>query len=125
MRWAALVALVALPTFAQTEVPSGLQVTPLDVIEEEQPGGETWLVLRYLAPSIEGGAVAYEDVVEDLQALCDSEGIRLADDPAKGITQIVVVLLDQPVKRGEVATQATQYIGAYLPTEEGCSWNDF
>ncbi len=124
MRWL-IPCLLAAPAFGQTDLPSGLEVTPLDVLTEDQPGGETWLVLRYIAPAIADGAIAYEDVVDDLDTLCVTDGLPDVEASAAGIDQITVVLLDRPVERGVPDEEATQYIGAYLPGDGECIWNDF
>lgn len=114
--------LAAAPAAAAPALPSGLEVTPFDVREEVQPGGETWLVLRYLAPAIAGGAVPYEEVVADLDALCAGEGLAAAERAGGEVAQIVIVLMDRPVERGTPDADAVQYIGAYLPIDGACEW---
>lgn len=120
---ALLAALVASPAAAVT-LPSGLEATLHDAAVEVQPDGERWYVLRYLAPSIGGGGLAYEAVVPDLEHLCETDGLAaLAAGPAGGgVDQIVVVLMDRAVPRGVPDPTATQFIGAYLPTAGGCEW---
>lgn len=121
IRLAALL-LAAGPASADPVLPSGLAVTVHDVLVEPQPGDENWLVLRYLAPEIAGGAVGYADVAADLDHLCASEGLASAAASGQEIDQIVIVLMDRPVPRGEPDPQATQYIGAYLIEDGECRW---
>lgn len=116
---------LAWPALSATELPSGLSASAHDVLIEVQPSGESWMVIRYLAPELENEALGYEDVVDDLEYLCQTEGLEAASSADSEITQIVVVLMDRPVERGVASPDATQYIGAYLPTNEGCLWNDF
>jgi hypothetical protein len=114
--------LAAAPAWAEPSLPSGLGVTAYDVLVERQPGGESWLVLRYLVPEIAGGAIGYGDVAADLDHLCTTDGLAGAEASGQEIAQIVIVLMDRPVPRGEPAPQATQYIGAYLIDDGECQW---
>lgn len=125
IRWIVILLLSSMAATAETSVPSGLDITAYDVLEEEQPDGEHWLVLRYLAPAIADGAIQYDAVVGDLQHLCQSDGILAYQQADEGFGQIVVILMDRPVDRGEPTPDATQYIGAYLPENGECVWNDF
>jgi hypothetical protein len=125
MRTFLALSLAALPASAQTPLPSGLQATPFDILVEDQPSGESWLVVRYLAPTLADGTITYEDVVDDLGVLCESDGLVAAAQSEREIAQIVVILMDRPVVRGAPAPEAIQYIGAYLPIQGECAWNDF
>lgn len=109
-----LVLAAALPAAA-------LELTPLDSAVEVQPDGERWLVLRYLAPEIGAGAVAYEDALGDLDRLCESDGLDGAAAES-AIAQIVIVLMDRPVPRGTPDPEATQFIAAYRIEEGACAW---
>jgi hypothetical protein len=104
---------------AAPDLPSGLAAEPYDRAVEVQPGGERWLVLRYLAPDL--AAAGYEAVVPDLDYLCETEGLAAAGEEG-GIAQVVVVLMDRPVQRGIPDPGATQYIGAYFVGEGVCEW---
>ncbi|MCU0912762.1 MAG: DUF6497 family protein [Rhodobacteraceae bacterium] len=119
MMRAAAFLLLAAPAWAAPELPSGLAVEPFDRAVEVQPGGERWLVLRYLAPGI--ADLGFEAVAGDLDALCQTEGLpaAAADSP---IAQVVVVLMDRPVERGVPDPEATQFIGAYLIDTGACEW---
>jgi hypothetical protein len=99
-----------------------VDTTPLDALVETQPDGDSWLVLRYLAPSIAAGALGYEDVVEVLDRLCVEDGLPQSGQFEPPVSQIVVILLDRPVERGVPNPDATQYMGAYLPMGEVCEW---
>ena len=68
-----------------------------------------------------GGDLAYADVAEDLGRLCDMDGIKTAKELG-GIDQIVITLMGRPMERGASDPDATMFIGAYLPGEEGCIW---
>jgi len=88
---------------------------------EEQADGQLWLVLRYLAPALEGGALGYGDVAAEMDALCEADG--LAALAASGpVDQILIVLMDRPVPRGTADPEATMYISAYRAEAGRCLW---
>jgi hypothetical protein len=119
---AAALLLAAVPAWAEPLLPSGLAVTAHDMQVERQPDGENWLVLRYLAPAIAGGAIGYADVTADLDQLCATEGLASAAAAGQEVAQIVIVLMDRAVPRGQPAPDATQYIGAYVLRDGECVW---
>ncbi|SFC47242.1 DUF6497 family protein [Tropicimonas isoalkanivorans] len=117
-------ALGAQPVAAQEIVlHSGLSVMPLDRIVERQADGRMWLTLRYVTPRIarDGGDMGYEDVATDLDELCNTQGLSAAAEEG-GIDEVVIALLDRPVEWGTTDPDATMFIGAYFPDEEGCIW---
>ncbi|MCX7644336.1 MAG: DUF6497 family protein [Rhodobacteraceae bacterium] len=116
---AALFLLVAGPALAGPELPTGLAAEPFDRLVETQPGGERWLVLRYLAPDLPG--TDYAAVVPDLDFLCETEGLPAAAEEG-GIAQVVIVLMDRAVPRGTPDPEATQFIGSYLVGNGVCEW---
>jgi hypothetical protein len=121
---AMLLSLAALPAFAEVDEAPPALVTgaPFDELVEKQPGGESWLVLRYLTPEIAGGAIGYEALVPELDRLCATAGLARAAALDAPPGQIVIVLMDRVVERGVPAPEATQYIGSYLPVEGECQW---
>lgn len=106
-----------------TTLPSGLDAAPFDQIVEQQAGGETWLILRFLSPRIglDAGKLGYEDVAGDLDLLCETHGLGAAKQVGE-IDQLVITLMDRPVARGDSDPEATMFMGAYVPTEGGCVW---
>jgi hypothetical protein len=126
MRWAAMVAaatLAAMSAGAQAVLPaSGLTVERLDAAVEVQLDGAVWLILRYLAPDLEGGAVGYAATAPDLELLCRTEGRARAAELGVEVASVVVILMDRPVVRGEPTPDATQYIGAFTIDGEDCRW---
>ncbi|SDK10106.1 hypothetical protein SAMN04488026_103112 [Aliiruegeria lutimaris] len=103
--------------------PSGLSVEFLDRIVETQADGETWLTLRFVTPRIgdDEGELGYDQVADDIDALCDIEGVKAATETGK-VDQLMIALMDRAVQRGEHDPEATMFIGAYLLTEGGCVW---
>lgn len=117
-----MLALAAWPSAADPVLPSGLAVEPFDRGYEVTPDGTFQVVLRYLAPALAGGAIPYEAVVADLDALCAAEGIAAAEAAGRVVDEIVIVLMDRPVPRGQPDPEATQYIAAYEAADGVCEW---
>ncbi len=122
MRWV-LPPIVALSaTLAAAQTPPALEIAPHDAAFEVQPDGETWLVLRYLAPAIAGRALSYDAVLPTLDHLCESEGLPAIADSETAVARVLIVLMDRPVVRGTPDPDATQYIGDYAVGEGRCQW---
>ena len=128
IRWLIFTLLGTLPAMAETvPVPSGQDVTYLDMIAN-QPGtaGLTYR-FRFVAPAIarEGGTVAAEDAAPDMDFLCVSYALpRLAvigPEPA----QVVISLSDRPVEFGTPTPEATQFFEAYRIEGDLCIWEGF
>ncbi|MBM7069567.1 DUF6497 family protein [Actibacterium sp. 188UL27-1] len=122
--WAAMLACCATGSWAG-DLPSGQETTLIDSLLEEQSGtGETWLVLRYLAPRIARGAgdLTYEDVALDLDRLCETDGLEALRLTSADVAQIVIILMDREVPRGTPDPDAAMFISAYEPSENGCIW---
>lgn len=109
---------------SRIEVPSGQDVTLLDVIWNEMgPVGLT-MRFRFVAPGIarDGGKVDFETAVADMQALCEGFALpRLAGLGPKP-AQIVISLADRAVPFGESAPDATQFFEAFSIDGTTCTW---
>ena len=100
---------------------------PYEVLWEAQDVSgttEIWMILRFIAPEIarEGGSVAYEVAVEDLDHICTEIGLPLVATFGFAVDQVVVTLMDFPVARGQAAPEITQYRAAYAIADETCLW---
>ncbi|MFN4171962.1 MAG: DUF6497 family protein [Pseudorhodobacter sp.] len=114
----------ALPADAAIPVPSGQEVTLLDVIWNE-PGPEGLTTrFRFLAPAIsqEDGSVDFELAVEDMAHLCQNYALPRVEDNVPVPQQIIITLSDRPVAFGETAPDATQFFEAYRIEEGLCIW---
>lgn len=118
----------AMAAEGQVAVPSGQMVLPYEALWEDHPsegeGGETWLILRFLAPEIAKvkGKFTYGDAAPDIDHLCQEIGLPLAAMTGDGVDQIIVTLMDQPLPRGARDTAVTQFMSAYRVTEGACIW---
>lgn len=116
------------PARAQAELPDDWAVLH-DARVEVQKGlregrDERWLVMRYLAPQIarDGGSLAYEDVADAIDALCDGPGLATARAHESPVDQIVITVMDRVVEWGLPNPEATQFIASYVVTQSGCEW---
>jgi hypothetical protein len=125
-------AVLAQPAPAQTtlpggpfDVPSRQVVTLQEAFFEEQPGGEIWLRLRFVAPRIGSGPGDYGfDVVEwDMVHLCETLGLPWAREG--GAELIVVSFAAAPVAFGEAAPDVAQFFEAYRPEGDECVWQEY
>lgn len=108
-------------------VPSGQDITLLDVIwNVPGPEGLT-LRFRFLAPQIarEGGTIDYETASEDMLHLCQSYALSEMNRFGPVPVQIVISLSDRPVPFGETMPEATQFFEAYTIENGSCIWEMF
>jgi hypothetical protein len=111
---------------APIPVPSGQQVTLIEVIND--PAGPAGLTMRFrfLAPGIAaGGGVAFETAAADMLALCTDYALPKVPDPGPPVQQIVISLHDRVLPFGEAAPDAVQFFEAYRIEADACVWEMF
>lgn len=105
------------------DLPSGREVTLIDVITTA-PGPEGATArFRFLAPDL--GAEAAEASLGDMQALCDSYALPRIDGMVPAPQQIVISLSSKVVPFGEAAPDVVQFFEAYDPKGGVCTWQAF
>ncbi|NOX41416.1 MAG: hypothetical protein GXP05_13190 [Alphaproteobacteria bacterium] len=110
------------------KVPTGQSMVPYEALWEDHldlgKNGETWLVIRFLAPDIAkaAGKISYSDATVDLEFLCNSVGLGMAALTGGGVDQIIVNLMDKPIARGERDQEVTQFMSAYRVVNGACEW---
>lgn len=110
------------------KVPTGQPMVPYELLWEDHldagNNGETWLVIRFLAPDITKltGKISYSDAAVDLEYLCNSVGRGVAALTGGGVDQIIVNLMDKPIARGERNQNVTQFMSAYRLVNGACEW---
>lgn len=108
--------------------PSGLHLWAYEALWEdhldEGAAGETWLVLRFLAPEIARnlGKYKFADISGDIDHICQFVGLPLAASTGGGVDQIIVNFLDRPLPRGQRDPETTQFMGAYRLQDGACIW---
>ena len=101
-------------------LPSGLAATLCEVVAEVQPNGETWRIVRVVAPEV--GARRAAALVEDHAAICaafvpvDNAGIE------NGPTRIVTQIMAAPFPRGQAAPDIAQSIELFGIADMACIW---
>jgi hypothetical protein len=122
-RTLALLLILTGPALADTVLPSGQPVEPLDTLTEDQ-AGETVLILRYVADGLsrELDDAQIEAAMADLDHLCATDGVALADDATD---RVIVTMMSAPLPRGMVDPDVTQFFGLYSVADGTCIWEAF
>lgn len=104
-------------------VPSGREVTFLDVITNV-PGSEGATArFRFVAPGL--ASEDAEPAAADMQVLCDSYALPRTDAMVPPPNQIVITLSAAAVPFGEAAPDVTQFFEAYAIEGGACIWQVF
>ena len=108
-------------------VPSGQQVSLLDVVLDA-PGPEGLAArFRFVAPAIakDGGTVDFETASADMAHLCQAFALPRMVETGVAPAQIIISFSDRPVPFGEAAPEATQFFEAYRIEGDACIWEAF
>ena len=83
--------------------------------------------LGILAPAIkEDGEVGFEAANADIDVLCDDYALNKAQNPNDGLDaahEVVIRLMDSPIKYGDSNPDIRQYMGFYDISEGLCEWH--
>lgn len=111
------------PAFAQEiTAPSGLTLKLYDVIlEDDVPLAR----FRFEVPEIAGNALAFTEVADDLQALCDDTLLPGLVQSGWTDGQIILQLSAQQIAFGVTAPEVTQYFQPFTISGDTCIWEDF
>jgi Family of unknown function (DUF6497) len=113
----------AAPVDGAIAVPSGREVTFLDVITNV-PGSEGATArFRFIAPGI--GPDDAEPAGADMQVLCDSYALPRTEAMVPPPNQIIITLSAAAVPFGEAAPDVTQFFEAYAIEGGACIWQVF
>jgi hypothetical protein len=111
---------------ARVEVPSGQEVTVLDVILNAPGPGDLTLRFRFVAPGIaEGGGVDAETASADMLALCEGYALSRLPEFGAETAQVVISLSAEPVEFGATAPEVAQFFESYSIVDGGCQWEMF
>lgn len=115
-------AFLASPLYA-LDVPSGQPATLHEVLLDEV-GTESWVRFRFITPDIarNGGSVTYEVAADDMTHLCERLAIPYIGEFALTADVIIIALADRITEFGVPDPAATQFIEAYRPDGDTCSW---
>ena len=107
-------------------LPSGQDVSLIEVIEDTAPGA-LWLRLRFLAPAIarETGTVSSEAANTDMEVLCKEFAVPYIAEHDLTPDRVVVSLSDRPVPFGQSNAEATQFFDVFRVENDVCIWEAF
>jgi hypothetical protein len=130
-RTPALVCAIALLAACQEEapagngldVPSGRELTLIDIVTNAPgPAGAT-ARFRFLAPGLSEADL--EASAADMQAVCDRFAIQRIDGMVPAPQQIIISFASEAVPFGEAAPEVVQFFESYRPEEGTCIWEAF
>ena len=108
-------------------VPSGQEISLLDVIWNEP--GPTGLVarFRFLAPGIarDAATVSFDVASADMAHLCQDYALPRVSGSVMAPVQIIISLSDRAVPFGQSDPDATQFFEAYRIENGACIWEVF
>jgi hypothetical protein len=109
------------------EVPSGQQVTLLDVIHNEPGADGATVRFRFLAPQIAPGPgmMDFDVSTIDMKHLCDTYALPRVAGNVPAPLQIIISFSDREVAFGEADPDATQFFEAYSIEAGECVWEPF
>lgn len=108
-------------------VPSGQEITLLDVIWNESGPNGLVTRFRFLAPAITKavGTISFEAAVADMAHLCQDFALPKVTGSTVAPTQIIISLSDRAVAFGATDPEATQFFEAYRLENGACIWEVF
>ena len=106
-------------------VPSGQQVSLLEVITNTQGAAGMAVRFRFLAPAIarDTGGVDAETAMGDMDFLCETYALTRIAGAGPQPAQIIISLSDIDVPFGEARPDATQYFNSYSIVDGSCVWD--
>lgn len=111
------------PASGTVEVPSGREVSLIDVVTNA-PGPEGAAArFRFLAPGLNPDEAATAAV--DMQALCDSYALPRIGSMVPMPQQIIISLSAEAVPFGAAAPDVVQFFEAYAVQDGACIWEPF
>lgn len=108
-------------------VPSGQEITLLDVIWNVPGPVGMATRFRFLAPGIarSGGSVGFDLAQADMLDLCQNFALPRVSGSVPTPSQIIISLSDRAVPFGQSDAEATQFFEAYAIEDDACIWEVF
>lgn len=101
-------------------VPSGQSVSLAEILLDETPGA-LWARFRFLAPDIQRG----QDASEDMAHLCRAVALPYVAHHDIPADRVVISLSDRPVTFGKKDPDAVQFFETYRIESGRCQWEGF
>ena len=107
----------------KVEVPSGRDLSLIDVITNAPgPVGAT-ARFRFLAPGLQPQDL--EAASADMQVVCDSYALERTDGMVPAPQQIIITFMSAAVPFGEAAPDVVQFFESYRAENGACVWEVF
>lgn len=109
------------------KVPSGQEITLLDVIWNEPGPNGLVTRFRFLAPAIAKavGNISFDTAVADMAHLCQDFALPRVEGSVMAPTQIIISLSDRALAFGSTDREATQFFEAFRLENGACIWEVF
>ena len=104
-------------------VPSGREVTLIDVITNIPGNSGAAARFRFLAPGLTAGET--ETAAGDMQALCDGYALPRTDGMVPVPTDIIISLSAVAVPFGQSSPDVVQFFETYRAENGTCVWEPF
>ncbi|KAA8606688.1 acetolactate synthase [Salipiger aestuarii] len=114
-----------MPQGAPVAVPSGMAVSFHEMLWDDSGQGPVYR-LRFVAPAIgDGGALDYDALSADMDALCNGVAVPATDGVAPTPARIVISLMAAPTVFGQPSPDTRQIFEAYTLRDGVCIWEAF
>lgn len=107
----------------KVEVPSGRELSLIDVITNAPGPSGAAARFRFLAPDLVPEDV--EASVADMQAVCDSFALPRTDGMVPVPQQIIITFMSAAVPFGEAAPDVVQFFESFRVEDGACVWEVF
>lgn len=104
-------------------VPSGLDISFFDVIQDVAGDGYTYR-FRFVAPAI-AGDVDFAAVAADMDLLCSEYALPRVPYPGPRPNRIVISLMSEPTEFGVMNPEVIQFFESYSIENDLCIWEAF
>jgi hypothetical protein len=107
----------------KVEVPSGRELSLIDVITNAPGPTGTAARFRFLAPDLTPEDI--ETSVEDMQVVCDTFALPRTDGTVPAPQQIIITFMSAAVPFGEAAPDVVQFFESFRIESGACVWEVF
>jgi Family of unknown function (DUF6497) len=107
----------------KVEVPSGRELSLIDVITNAPGPAGASARFRFLAPGLAAGDA--ETALADMQVVCDSFALGRTDGMVPEPQQIIITFMGEAVPFGEPAPDVVQFFESFRIENDACVWEVF
>jgi Family of unknown function (DUF6497) len=107
----------------KVEVPSGRNLSLIDVITNAPGPSGAAARFRFLAPDLTAEDV--ETAMEDMQAVCDTFALPRTEGTVPAPQQIIITFMNAAVPFGEPAPDVVQFFESFRIENGACVWEVF